>query len=62
MEQQTMADSSRKPILPADQQPGKVQAKAERRQLRWRYLFSIGLIVSTVAAATMIAHWMRSTP
>ncbi len=41
------------------QQTGEVQVQAERRQLVWRILSSFGMIAGVVAAATMIAHWMR---
>ena len=51
-----------KPILHVEQQAGVLQMKAERRQLVWRFLFSFGMIVSTVAVATMIAGWMPSIP
>jgi Na+/glutamate symporter len=58
-----MADSSmNKPILQAEQQTDEVQMKAERRQLVWRFLLSFGVIAIAVAAATMIAHWMRPMP
>jgi len=30
--------------------------KAEQRQLVWRFVFSFGLIVGTVAVATLIAR------
>jgi hypothetical protein len=33
--------------------------KAEQRQLVWRFVLSFGVIAGTVAAATMVAHWMR---
>jgi hypothetical protein len=60
MEPQTMADSSlNKPTLETDRLAVEPRKKAERRQLLWRFLFSFGLIASTVAVATMIAHWTR---
>jgi len=36
-----------------------VQAKSDQRQLLWRYLGSIALIVATVGMATEVAHWTR---
>ena len=31
--------------------------KAAHRQLAWRFLASIGMIVATVGVATMVARW-----
>ena len=39
-----------------------VQMKAERRQLVWRFLFSLVVIAGTVAIATLIAHSIAPTP
>ncbi|HUA20157.1 MAG TPA: hypothetical protein VMB25_15520 [Bryobacteraceae bacterium] len=47
------------PIV-VQQQTGEAQVKAERRHLVWRILSSFGMIAGVVAAATMIAHWMRA--
>jgi lipopolysaccharide export LptBFGC system permease protein LptF len=59
VEQQTMAHSSlTRPVL-QDEQTGQRQRKTERRQLLWRFLLALVLIACTVAAATMIASWMR---
>jgi hypothetical protein len=59
-----MADSSvvNKPILWAEQQTDEVQMKAERRQLVWRFLLAFGVMAGTVAAATMMARWVRPMP
>lgn len=47
------------PIL-VEQQTGEVQVKAERRVLVWHIFFSFGMIAGVVAAATMIADWIRA--
>lgn len=47
------------PIL-VQQQTGEVQEKAERRQLVWHILLSLGVIAGVVAAATAIADWTRA--
>jgi hypothetical protein len=47
------------PIL-VEQQTREVQVKTERRELVWHILFSFGMIAGVVAAATMIADWMRA--
>ena len=55
-----MTDSSiNEPIL-VEQQTGEVQVKDERRVLVWHILFSFGMIAGVVAAATVIADWMRA--
>jgi hypothetical protein len=38
------------------------EMKAEQWQLVWRFLFSFGVIAGTVAAATLVARWMRLGP
>ncbi len=47
------------PIL-VSQQTAEAQVKTERRELVWHILFSFGMIAGVVAAATMIADWMRA--
>jgi len=47
------------PIL-VEQQTGEMQVKAERRQFVWHIPFSFGMIARVVAAATVIADWMRA--
>jgi hypothetical protein len=44
-----------------EQQACEVRAKAERRELVWHILFALGMIAGVVAAATMIADWMRAS-
>ena len=44
------------------EQTGAAQMKAERRQLVWRFLFSLGAIGGTVALATLIAHSIAPMP
>ena len=55
-----MTDSSMNEPILIEQQNGEVRAKAERRQLVWRIVFSFGMIAGVVAAATLIADWMRA--
>jgi hypothetical protein len=43
--------------LSADERAAEIQAKAERWQLFWRFFWSIGLLLGTVAVATLIGHW-----
>ncbi len=38
---------------------GQGQMRTERRQLLWRFVLAFGVITSTVAAATILARWMR---
>ena len=56
----TVTDSSMNEPILVEQQTGEVQVKTERRELIWHMLFSFGMIAGVVAAATMIAHWMRT--
>jgi hypothetical protein len=56
----TVKDSSMNESTSVEQKNGEVEVKVERRQLVWHILFSVGMIALVVAAATMIAHWMRT--
>jgi hypothetical protein len=49
--------SKRNDTLSADERAAEMRAKAEGWQLFWRFFWLIGLILGTVAVATLVAHW-----